>query len=78
MTRGSVITIIIIIMRNKSLITLFAMLFVTASLVNLVALSYDNNLVASIAKPFLMRCHGTSFPQASFRPLPSEPSATYS
>lgn len=52
MTRGSVITIII--MRNKSLITLFAMLFVTASLVNLVALSYDNNLVASIAKPFLM------------------------
>ena len=51
MTRGSVITIII--MRNKSLITLFAMLFVTASLVNLVALSYDNNLVASIAKPFL-------------------------
>ena len=30
------------------------MLFVTASLVNLVALSYDNNLVASIAKPFLM------------------------
>ena len=51
MTRGSVITIII--MRNKSLITLFAMLFVTASLVNLVALSYDNNLVAAIAKPFL-------------------------
>lgn len=30
------------------------MLFVTASLVNLVALSYDNNLVASIAKPLLM------------------------
>ena len=54
MTRGSVITIIIIIMRNKSLITLFAMLFVTASLVNLVALSYGNNLVASIAKPLLM------------------------
>ena len=52
MTRGSVITIII--MRNKSLITLFAMLFVTASLVNLVALSYGNNLVASIAKPLLM------------------------
>lgn len=42
------------IMRNSSLKTLFAMLFVTASLVNLVALSYDNNLVASIAKPFLM------------------------
>ena len=52
MTRGAVITIII--MRNKSLITLFAMLFVTASLVNLVALSYGNNLVASIAKPLLM------------------------
>ncbi len=30
------------------------MLFVAASLVNLVALSYDNNLVASIAKPLLM------------------------
>ena len=30
------------------------MLFVTASLVNLVALSYGNNLVASIAKPLLM------------------------
>lgn len=42
------------IMRNSSLKTLFAMLFVTASLVNLVALSYGNNLVASIAKPLLM------------------------
>ncbi|MCI2108900.1 MAG: lysoplasmalogenase [Bacteroidales bacterium] len=41
-------------MRNSSLKTLFAMLFVTASLVNLVALSYGNNLVASIAKPLLM------------------------
>ena len=42
------------IMRNSSLKTLFAMLFVTASLVNLVALSYGNTLVASIAKPLLM------------------------
>jgi uncharacterized membrane protein YhhN len=41
-------------MKNSYLKTLFEGLFVVASLVNLVALSYGNNVIASCAKPFLM------------------------
>lgn len=41
-------------MKNSYLKTLFEGLFVVASLVNLVALSYGNDVIASCAKPFLM------------------------